>query len=187
MLPEAIPDSPQLLRWKHVYREAELYKAAIRVYTKPLFQWRKALNASVDGRTLYDLAARGIRGLDGIHRSLQNETFCFRAAVGLKYNFNGKRRTFYIPPWEERIVDLLLYRIVNRRLHHWFSENSYAYRDRVYSLDHCQRGIAHLLRTAASALYVVKRDISDYFGTINHELLLDQLSWLRPAIIFSLF
>jgi Reverse transcriptase (RNA-dependent DNA polymerase) len=178
MLPEAIRDSPQLLRWKHVYREAELYKAAIRVYTKPLFQWRKALNASVDGRTLYDLAARGIRGLDAIHRSLQNETFGFRAGVGLKYNFNGKRRTLYIPPWEERIVDLLLYRILNRRLHHWFSQNSYAYRDGVYSLDHCQRRIAHLLRTAASALYLVKRDISDYFGTINHELLFHQLAQL---------
>jgi hypothetical protein len=32
----------RLLQWKNVYREADLYKAAVRVYTKPLFQWRKA-------------------------------------------------------------------------------------------------------------------------------------------------
>ena len=44
------------LRWSDVYREAELYKAVVRVYTKPLFQWRKALSTSTDGKTLYDLA-----------------------------------------------------------------------------------------------------------------------------------
>ena len=32
------------LRWRDVYSEAELYKAAVRLYTKPVFQWRKALS-----------------------------------------------------------------------------------------------------------------------------------------------
>ena len=54
------------LRWRSVYREAELYKAAVRVYTKPLFLWRKALNVSTDGKTLYDLAAHGLKGLAAI-------------------------------------------------------------------------------------------------------------------------
>jgi hypothetical protein len=94
-------DALRLLRWRDVYREAELYKAAIRVYTKPLFMWRKALNVSSDGKTLYDLAARGLNGLAVIHEQLRGERFHFRPSVGLKYNFNGKRRTLYIPPWEE--------------------------------------------------------------------------------------
>src|SRR5437867_5384853 len=59
------------LRWRDVYSEAELYKAALRVYTKPLFHWRKALATSTDGKTLYDLAGRGLRSLDAIHRSLE--------------------------------------------------------------------------------------------------------------------
>ena len=42
-----------LLRWSKIYREAELYKAAVRIYTKPLFLWRKALQTSTDGKTLY--------------------------------------------------------------------------------------------------------------------------------------
>jgi len=166
------------LRWRDVYNEAELYKAAVRVYTKPVFQWRKALCTSTDGRTLYDFAARGLSRLDGIHRALQRGTFEFRPAVALHYNFNGKHRTLYLPPWEERIVDLLLYRILNRRLHHWFSPNSYAYRDRRFSLDRCQWGIASLLRTAKGLLYVVKRDISDYFASIDHGLLLSKLATL---------
>ena len=165
-------DGAPLLRWRDVYREAELYKAAIRVYTKPLFQWRKALNVSSDGKTFYDLAAHGLNGLAAIHHQLRSERFHFRPSVGLKYNFNGKRRTLYIPPWEERIVDLLLYRLLNTRLHHWFSASSYAYRDRTFGLDRCQSRIKAVLRYAGLPVYVIKRDISDYFASVDHEILL---------------
>ena len=164
------------LTWIDVYREVELYKAALRVYTKPLFQWRKALNVSSDGRTLYEFAARGLRGLDRIHQSLVRGEFQFRPAVGLKYNFNGKRRTLYIPPWEERVVDLLLYRVLNQRLHSWFSASSYAYRDRTYGLDSCQSRIARLVHSSRKPLYLVKRDIADYFASVNHQILLLQLA-----------
>ncbi len=170
------------LRWKDLYTESELYKAAVRVYTKPVFQWRKALSTSTDGKTLYDFAVHGLARLDAIHRSLRREDFAFRPAVALHYNLNGKHRTLYIPPWEERIVDLLLYRVLNRRLHAWFSPNSYAYRDRSYSLDSCQTGIARVLRSAATPVYIVKRDISDFFVSVDHHLLLNQLaSLVDPA------
>jgi hypothetical protein len=166
------------LHWSELYREAELYKAAVRVYTKPLFQWRKALSVSTDGHTLYDLAGHGLRSLDAIHRSLFHENFEFRPAVALKYNFNGKRRTLYISPWEERIVDLLLYRLLTRKLHAWFSSNSYAYRARTFGLDRCQARIAAFLRSQEGPIYVVKRDITDYFGSVDHEILLAKLARL---------
>ena len=167
-----------LLRWKSLYTEAELCKAAIRVYTKPLFQWRKALFTSTDGKTLYDFAAHGLRGLDALHAGLQRQAFGFRPALALHYNFNGKHRTLYIQPWEERIVDLLLYRLLNRKLHAWFSPNSYAYRNHTFGLDHCQTQIAHLLRSTSTPVYLIKRDISDYFASINHEILLTKLASL---------
>jgi hypothetical protein len=178
-----ITTNPKLpLRWRDLYAESELYKAAIRVYTKPMFQWRKALSTSTDGKTLYDFAAHGLARLDTIHRSLQREDFEFRPAVAFHYNFNGKQRTLFIPPWEERIVDLVLYRVLNRRLHTWFSPNSYAYRDRKYSLDSCQTRIAGFLRSATAPLYIVKRDFTDFFASINHDLLLDRLaSLVDPA------
>lgn len=72
-------------------------------------------------------------------------------------NFNGKRRTLYIPPWEERIVDLLLHRLLNRKLHRWFWPNSYAYRNHSYGLDHCQARIARDLRSTKAPVYVIKR------------------------------
>ncbi len=176
------------LRWNDIYREAELYKAAVRLYTKPLFHWRKALSVSTDGRTLYDLAGGGLRNLDAIHGSLQDERFQFRPAVALKYNFNGKRRTLYISPWEERIVDLLLYRALNQKLHGWFSPHSYAYRDRTYGLDRCQARIARALRPGDAPVYLVKRDIADYFASVDHDILLDKLAMLveREDYLFKL-
>ena len=167
--------SLRLLRWKDVYREAELYRAALRVSTKPLFHWRKALCTSTDGKTLYDFAAHGLRGLKTLDAALRRQTFEFRPAIALHYNFNGKHRTLYIAPWEERIVDLLLYRVLNQRLHGWFSANSYAYRNDSYGLDLCQGRITAEVRRARP-VYLVKRDISDYFASVDHEILLRQLS-----------
>lgn len=84
------------LRWRDVYNEAELYKAAVRVYTKPVFQWRKALSSSTDGKTLYDFAARGLARLDAMHASLQRASLEYRPSVALHYSFNGKHRTLAV-------------------------------------------------------------------------------------------
>jgi RNA-directed DNA polymerase len=178
MLPAPSFAPRRKLRWRDIYREAELYKAAVRIYTKPLFSWRKALFASTDKKDLYDFARSGLHNLADIHRSLTREAFSFRPAAALHRNFHGKRRTLYIYPWEERLVDLLLYRLLSARLHGWFSPNCYAYRLRGFGLDRCQRKIAKALATTEAPLYTVKRDIANYFPSVDHRLLLAQLAEL---------
>jgi len=155
-----------------------LYKAAVRLYTKPLFSSRKALSTSADDRTLYDFARRGLRNLHRIHLELASQRFAFRPGLAVHHNFNGKERTLYIYPWEERLVDLLLYRLLNHRLNHWFSPRSYAYRLHGWGVDRCQWQVARFIRQANGSAYVVKRDITDYFGAVDHELLLAQLRTL---------
>lgn len=166
--------------WAHLYNEAELYKAAIRLYTKPLFDWRKAQSTSTDERTLYDFARRGLKNLQVIHSQLASRTFHFRPGLALHHNFNGKHRTLYIYPWEERLVDLLLYRILNRRFNRWFSPHSYAYRLDGWGLDRCQRRLARIISKANGPIYTIKRDISDYFGSIDHEVLQGLIDELVP-------
>ena len=150
----------------------------MRIYTKPLFSWRKALFASTDKKDLYDFARSGLHNLADIHRALTRESFTFRPATALHRNFRGKRRTLYIYPWEERLVDLLLYRLLSARLNQWFSPNCYAYRLRGFGLDRCQRRIARLLAATEVPLYTVKRDIANYFPSVTHGLLLAQLEEL---------
>jgi len=167
------------LRWREVYGEAELYKAAVRLYTKPLF-------ASTDQRDLYDFARGGLRNLETLHRALARESFSYRPAMALHREFHGKARTLYIYPWEERLVDLLLYRLLSGRLQNWFSPSSYAYRLRGFGLDRCQRRIAKRLREADAPLFVAKRDIANYFPSIDHELLRAQLQeLLEPDDYFA--
>ncbi len=132
------PELPKIkLRWPDIYNEAALYKAAVRLYTSPLFRWRKALQFSTDGKTMYDFARQGLRKIDKIHHLLVKENFHFRTGQAVHYNFNGKRRILYIYPWEERLVDLLLYRLLNARLESWFSARSYAYRTKKFGVDQC--------------------------------------------------
>lgn len=164
------------LRWTDVYREAELYKAAVRLYTRPLFNRAKALSTSVDQKTLHDFARKGLQNLHVLHRSLREQRFKPRPGVALHYNFNGRQRVLYIYPWEERLVDLLLYRLLNRRLHGWMSPHAYAYRVQGFSLDQCQRRIGRALQGAN--VFVIKRDITNYFASVDHDLLLDQLAGL---------
>jgi hypothetical protein len=165
------------LRWDGIYKETELYKAAVRLYTKPLFAWRKALTASTDERTFYDFARRGLDNIETIHRALARRDFRFRPGRLVRHNFNGKRRVMYIYPWQERLVDVLLYRLLNANLGTFFSPHSYAYRPGPFGVDRCQKRVGRAL-SAPGPLFVIKRDISDYFASVDHEALFSQLGAL---------
>jgi len=173
-----LPPLDRKLRWSGLYREAELLKAALRVYTKPLFAWRKALAVSTDDRTLYDFARRGLRHLDRMHGELARGEFRFRPGLALTFNFNGKIRTLHVYPWEERVVDLLLYRLLTRSLHGWLSPHAWAYRITGFGVDRCQRAVARALFRGGGPKFVVKRDITEYFASVDHGILLEQLESL---------
>ncbi|MGY8767514.1 MAG: reverse transcriptase domain-containing protein [Pirellulales bacterium] len=166
---------PQL-RWSDIYNEAELYKAAVRLYTKPLFDWRKALTTSTDQGTLYDFARHGLKNLHALHGSLSSRQFRFSPCLGLAKNFNGKHRTLYIYPWKDRLVSLLLYRLLNRAFDSRLSHYCYAYRVGGYGVNRCQQDIIAALRSADQRVYVSKRDIANYFASVDHDQLLQLLA-----------
>ncbi|MFA5859883.1 MAG: reverse transcriptase domain-containing protein [Elusimicrobiota bacterium] len=168
------------LFWEKVYHETELYKTAVRLYTNPLFNWRKALTVSTDTRTFYDFARNGLRNIDGIHKRLTNHRFVYRPGLAVRHNFNGKQRNIYIYPWEERLADLLLYRILNKYLDKHFYRGSYAYRVKGYGVDRCQRYIAAALQSSKMPVYVIKRDIQEYFASVDHKILFSILENYIP-------
>jgi len=171
---EGMPE--ELLRWRDIYSEAELYKAAVALYSKPVFDWRKGLSHSGDGKTFYDFARGGLGRMASLHCVLAEEDFSFRPGIKLDYNLNGKARSFYIYPWKERLVDLLLYRLLSGRKEFAFSPASYAYRLSGGGVDLCQRAIRGALSRVNGPAYLVKRDISNYFPSVNHSILLERLA-----------
>ena len=167
-----------------VYSELALHQAVIRAYSKPLFTWRKALGMSHDGRTLYDFARHSLKNIHTLHQQLKSGRFVFREGIALDYNFNGKHRTIHLFPWEERIVDLLLYRVLTKYFHNAFEPSCHAYRMGGFGVDQCQRslnGQLRQMRQSAGPIYFVKRDVQDYFPSLDHERLLAMLAeWVEP-------
>ncbi len=169
------------LRFGDIYNELALNKAALQVYTKPLFAWRKALSFSHDEKTLYDFARHTGRNLRRLHRSLLQRCYEFRAAKQLTYKVKNKQRVVYIFPWEERIVDRLLFNQLNRRCDHLFSKCSFAYRHRGYGVDVAQRRIARITR-GGEPLFILKRDVKNFFPSIDHRCLIEMLArWVEPG------
>jgi len=172
---------PKKARFQPLYGESALYRAVLKTYTKSLFYWRKAISKSHDERTLYDFARRTPQNVERLHDLLKRRAFHFREATEVKFNFNGRERTVFIFPWEERIVDLLLYQVLNRHFHTEFSRSAYAYRHRGFGVDACQHRIARQLKGMSLPVYFLKRDISDYFPSMDHEVLLEALTeWVEP-------
>jgi len=177
----SLPNGFKKARFRRLYGELELYRALVKTYTKPLFSWRKALSMSHDRRTLYDFARHTPQNAERLHRALTREGFHFREGLQLCYNFNGRHRTIYLFPWEERIVDVMLYRMLNCHFHSAISSDSYAYRYRGFGVDFCQRRIRRALREMGTPLYGFKRDIASYFPSVDHEILLAALEeWVEP-------
>jgi hypothetical protein len=165
-----------------LYTEAALYKAVIKVYTKPLFYPRKAVFVSHDNRTLYHFARHAARNVEALHRALVNREFHFREGIVCLFRIGVNRpRTLYIFPWEERIVDQLLYQMLNKHFDSAFSKHSYAYRYRGFGVDICQRRIARFVKETPKPYYIVKRDAANFFPSLDHEILLGMLAeWVEP-------
>jgi len=178
----SLPAPHRKATFRSLYSELALHKAALKAYTKPMFSWRKALSTSHDGRTLYDFARHTPQNLQRLHDLLRRQEFHFREGIAQHFNFNGKRRTIFLFPWEERIVDLLLYQGLSRHFHAAFSPHSYAYRFRGFGVDDCQHRIARQLAALPRPVYFLKRDIANYFPSIDHAVLLQALEeWIDPG------
>ena len=186
-----LPSTHRKATFAQVYSELALHQAVIRAYSKPLFTWRKALGTSHDGRTLYDFARHSLKNIHTLHQQLVGGTFKFRPGIALHYNFNGKHRTINLFPWEERIVDLLLYRVLTHHFHGVFEPSCHAYRMGGFGVDQCQRSLntrLRQMRQSSRSIYFVKRDVQDYFPSLDHECLLTMLAeWVEPDdILFEL-
>ena len=160
------------LKFNEIYQREALFRSALALYTKSLFFRRKARTTSWDGGTLYDFACNGTEELDRLHKELVNRQFSFSPAKPLKIFRSGKERTVYIWPWRERVVDLMLYQQLNRRLDRYFSRSVFAFRWHGYGIDLCQNRVARFIgRHRDETVYVVKRDVSNCFPSLPHDLL----------------
>ena len=126
--------------------------------------------------TYWDFGSHLTRNIQRIHKALQNHTYTFSPYIkrSKKVKLN-KVRDLYHPTWPDRVVERWLSETLGRRLHRWLSKSAYAYRVRDYCIDTCQWDV---LRTITPTSYIIKRDITNCFYTVDHNALLTQLRQL---------
>lgn len=173
-----------MLTWEKIYSTSALYKAALKVYTKSLFQSRKARAKSVDDVNLYDYASHTRQNLKKLNKSLANKSFHFRCGYKKTYKLKGKTRAIYVYPWEEKIVDTLVFDELDKRLNNFFSPYSYAYRSINKGINSCQSCLKRKLQK--KSFYIIKRDVSNYFPSIDHKILIGELEKYFSGYLFEL-
>jgi len=119
--------------------------------------------------------------LPRLERHLTNYQFS-PTAKQIKY-VKWKERILYISTWEDKIVETWLSRSLNKLLSSWFSKRSYAYRLEKIGVDTCQRDVIDVIK---SSRFIARRDIRNFFYTIDHELLLDKLSAILDPPLLDL-
>jgi retron-type reverse transcriptase len=161
-----------MLTWRKLYTFDSLLIAATQVYTKCLFQKNKCYTTGFDGKTLFDWARHSKANLVRLHNQLKTRRFGYQPLSKKIIKFPNKTREVYVSSWRDRAVDAMLNTELNRALNHEQSPNSYAYRLANGGVDICQTNIAKALFSQTNTTYIVKRDISNYYPSINKEKLL---------------
>jgi retron-type reverse transcriptase len=151
-----------------------LEHAALDVINKLVFHPRKAYTTSSDGKTYFEFGSRLMGRFHKLKKTLLKRDYRFKPSKLVRKRTKlSKIRDIYLSCWDDKIVETWLNDTLNRLLSEWFSKHAYAYRIDDLGLDSCQDKI---IKISQFAKFFVKRDIKQYFYSIDHEILLRQLA-----------
>jgi hypothetical protein len=147
--------------------------SAIDVVNKLIYQPRKAYTTSTDERTYFEFGSNIAGKVKSIIKQIHNRKFKFNPSKKIKKKTKPtKVRDIYLSTWDDKIVETWLNNSLNTLLHSWLSKNAFAYRINGFGLDTCQHEIAKIFNN--NRIYA-KRDIRNFFYSIDHEKLLNKL------------
>jgi group II intron reverse transcriptase/maturase len=152
-----------------VYRQLfnpQMYLLALgRLYSNP-----GAMTPGVSGETVDGMS------LDRIERiidALRHERYRFlpvkRVYIPKK---NGKKRPLGLPSWSDKVVGEVMRLILEAYHEPKFSDRSHGFRPRRG----CHTALSEVAEKWAGATWFVEGDISDCFGSLDHEVMLSNLA-----------
>jgi hypothetical protein len=162
-----------MLTIESCFKTRSLEESALTLISYVAYQPRKAYTRSVDGETFWDFGKRVTSRVRSLRRQLERQEFAFGVCrkITKKTKLN-KVRDIYLSNWRDKLVERWLNECLCILLHKWFSRQSYAFRVEGVGLDSCIDGITKAVR---SSQFFIKRDITQFFYTIDHDLLLATL------------
>jgi group II intron reverse transcriptase/maturase len=129
-----------------------------------------AMTAGVDGETADGMSERKIgRIID----ALRHECFRFepvrRVYIPKK---NGKKRPLGLPSWADKIVGEVMRLLLEAYYEPRFSARSHGFRPR----HGCHTALTEVAETWKGTAWFIEGDISDCFGSLDHEVMLSILA-----------
>ena len=85
---------------------------------------------------------------------------------------NGKRRPLGLPVWSDKLLAEVIRLILNAYYDVQFSEHSHGFRENRG----CHTALREIYHTWKGTTWIIEGDISDCFGSLSHDVLLDILS-----------
>ncbi len=167
-----------MFTFNKLYNKQALYEAATSIVSKALLFPNKAKVMSYDEETLYNLSTHLPSHLDRLHKSLINRQFEFAPLLLREVVLNEKKRRLFIARWLDKFVDAVLYRRLDSAFESVFYPHSYSFRIHSHrkGLQRAIKQTSSVLHSFPNSFYVVRRDISSYFPSVDKNILLTKIS-----------
>lgn len=159
----------------HVQRTVPItYEMVAKAYQK-VKQGGKA--SGVDGESWKAFAEKGVeKQLYVIWNRLASGSYHPQAVREVEIpKKNGKKRKLGIPTLRDRIAQEVVKTYMEKKLDHRFHANSYGYRPMKSS----HEALEAVRENCLEKDWVVDLDISQFFDTIDHELMLQAVEWVE--------
>lgn len=163
-----------MLTIEDCFRTHTIEESALNLLSKVTYQPRKAYTYSTDGQSFWEFGRRITDRVRSIKNQISEQDFSFGPCrkITRKTKLN-KVRDIYLSNWRDKLVERWLNDCLLILLHKWFSRQSYAFRVEGVSLDSC---IADVTKAVGRSRFFIKRDITQFFYTIDHDLMFEKLA-----------
>ncbi|HEX4205298.1 MAG TPA: reverse transcriptase domain-containing protein [Ktedonobacteraceae bacterium] len=154
---------------KRVYRQLFNRNLYLTAYGKI---YRNA-GSTTKGVTDETVDAMSLEKIDGIIQLLRTECYEWQPAKRVYIlKRNGKKRPLGLPVWSDKLLAEVIRLILNAFYDGQFSEHSHGFReDRG-----CHTAFQEIYHTWDGVTWIIEGDISDCFGSLDHDLLVSTLS-----------
>jgi group II intron reverse transcriptase/maturase len=135
-----------------------------------IYSNRGAMTPGADGETADGMSEAKVAS---IIDALRHERYRFRPVKRVYIpKKNGKKRPLGLPSWADKIVGEVVRLLLEAYYEPRFSDRSHGFRPRRG----CHTALAEVAATWSGTTWFVEGDISDCFGSLDHEVLLSVLA-----------
>ncbi len=129
--------------------------------------------STTKGVTDETVDAMSLQKIDQIIQALRTERYQWQPAKRVYISKrNGKKRPLGLPVWSDKLLGEVIRLILNAYYDGQFSQHAHGFREGRG----CHTAFQEIYHTWDGVTWIIEGDVSDCFGSLNHDLLVSQLS-----------